>query len=74
MTDPNWYAIDRHGVATLCIGREDARDTAAESAQAYPQNAPYRAVQMVAVDDLDAMRQRMFQQGWDAGYAARDEE
>lgn len=64
MTDPHWYAIDRHGVATLCRDEEDARDTAAEAAQAYPQNAPYRAVQLVAVENYDRMREAL---RWTAG-------
>lgn len=48
-TDARWYAVGADGQATLCINREDARDTAAEAAQLYPNNAPYTAVQMVPV-------------------------
>ena len=48
-TDARWYAVGADGMATLCINREDARDTAAEAAQLYPNNAPYTAVQMVPV-------------------------
>lgn len=48
-TDARWYVIGADGMATLCINREDARDTAAEAAQLYPNNAPYTAVQMAPV-------------------------
>jgi len=50
-TDARWYAVSADGMATRCINREDARDTAAEAAQCYPNNAPYTAVQMVPVGD-----------------------
>lgn len=50
-TDARWYAVGADGQATLCINREDARDTAAEAAQLYPNNAPYTAVQMVPVGE-----------------------
>lgn len=50
-TDARWYAVSADGMATLCINREDARDTAAEAAQLYPNNSPYTAVQMVPVGD-----------------------
>ncbi|NGR09347.1 hypothetical protein G5B41_17545 [bacterium SGD-2] len=50
-TDARWYAVGADGQATLCINREDARDTAAEAAQCYPNNAPYTAVQMVPVGE-----------------------
>lgn len=48
-SDARWYAVAADGVATLCINAEDARDTAAEAAQAYPSNAPYTAVQLTPV-------------------------
>lgn len=44
-----WYAVDAHGAATLCTCEEDARETAAESAQIFPNCAPYTAVQLVPV-------------------------
>ena len=46
-TDARWYAVGADGQATLCVDPEDARDTAAEAAKLYPNNAPYTAVQMV---------------------------
>lgn len=48
-TDARWYAVAADGVATLCADREDARDTAAEAAQCYPNEAPYIAVQLAPV-------------------------
>ena len=53
-TGARWYAVGADGMATLCINREDARDTAAEAAQLYPNNAPYTAVQMVPVGEGEA--------------------
>ncbi|WP_454695713.1 hypothetical protein [Achromobacter aegrifaciens] len=47
--DARWYAVDAHGAATLCACEEDARATAAESAQMFPNCAPYTAVQLVPV-------------------------
>lgn len=57
-TDARWYAVGADGQATLCINREDARDTAAEAAQCYPNNAPYTAVQMVPVGVGEAFGSR----------------
>lgn len=57
-TDARWYAVSADGMATLCINREDARDTAAEAAKLYPNNAPYTAVQMVPVGEGDAFGSR----------------
>ena len=43
MNDPatRWYVIDKRGFATCCADWEDARDTAREADQAYPDNAPH---------------------------------
>jgi len=73
-SDPHWYAMSRIGLLTLCADEADARESAGRFDKEWPDAAPHRAVQLVAVEDMDATRQRMFQQGWDAGYAARDEE
>ena len=43
-----WYCVSREGMATLCADEEDAKQVAAESFVAYPQNGPYRAVQLYA--------------------------
>lgn len=60
--DARWYAVGRDGAATLCTCEEDARETAAESAQLFPNCAPYTAVQLIpapaAGDALDAKRYR----------------
>ena len=42
-----WYCLSREGMATLCTDEENAKEVAAESFVLYPQNGPYRAVQMV---------------------------
>ena len=44
---PRWYCLSADGAATLCVDEEDAKEVAAESWVMYPQNAPYRAAQMV---------------------------
>ncbi|WP_296561195.1 hypothetical protein [Pigmentiphaga sp.] len=41
-----WYAVDKSGAATLCVDEPDALMTAAEATRDYPNNAPYRAVQL----------------------------
>jgi len=44
---PRWYVVDGIGMATLCKDEADANDVAASSFVAWPQNGPYRAVQLV---------------------------
>ena len=43
MNDPatRWYVIDKRGFATYCADWEDARDTARDADQAYPDNSPH---------------------------------
>ena len=43
MNDPatRWYVIDKSGFATYCANWEDARDTARDADQAYPDNSPH---------------------------------
>ena len=59
--EARWYCLSREGMATLCTDEEDAKEVAAESFVLYPQNGPYRAVQMVdsahVTDLLAALRQ-----------------
>ena len=52
MNDPatRWYVIDKRGFATLCLNWEDARDTAREADQAYPDNAPHACGWMSVAD------------------------
>lgn len=57
-TDARWYAVSADGMATLCATREDARNTAAEAAKLYPNNAPYTAVQMAPVGAGEAFGSR----------------
>ena len=54
MNDPatRWYVIDKSGFATLCLNWEDARDTAREADQAYPDNAPH-VVGWMSVADME---------------------
>jgi hypothetical protein len=43
----NWYCIDKTGMATLCADEADALQNAKLAAMDWPNNAPYRAVQLV---------------------------
>lgn len=43
----NWYMVNRDGMATLCVDREDAEAEARKADRAYPRNGPHRAVQLV---------------------------
>lgn len=43
----NWYCIDKIGRATLCADADDALQNAKIAAWDWPDNAPYRAVQLV---------------------------
>jgi hypothetical protein len=50
MAQPNWYCIDKSGMATLCADRDDALQNAKLAAIDLPNNAPYRAVQLRECD------------------------
>ena len=52
MNDPatRWYVIDKRGFATYCADWEDARDTAREADQAYPDIAPHACGWMSIAD------------------------
>ena len=41
-----WYALAADGMATLCVDRDDAEKTAADSEKKWPHLGPYRAVQL----------------------------
>ena len=54
MNDPSarWYLIDKRGFATYCANWDDARDTAREADQAYPDNAPH-LVGWMSIADME---------------------
>ena len=54
--EARWYCLSRDGMATLCTDEEDAKEVAAESWVAWPQNGPYRVAQMVDADTAEALR------------------
>ena len=54
--EAHWYCLSRDGMATLCTDEEDAKEVAAESWVAWPQNGPYRVAQMVDADTAEALR------------------
>jgi len=41
-----WYALAADGMATLCVDRDDAAKTAADSEKEWPNCGPFRAVQL----------------------------
>ena len=41
-----WYALAADGMATLCVDRDDAEKTAADSEKEWPNCGPFRAVQL----------------------------
>lgn len=45
-----WYSINRIGMATLCAGKDDARQQASVAERQWPHNGPHRAVQLIAVE------------------------
>jgi len=46
---PRWYVIARDGIAMLCASEQDALAEVAKADQAWPDNAPHVAVQLVPV-------------------------
>jgi len=42
----NWYCIDKSGMAILCADHEDALENAKHAKKDWPNNGPYRAVQL----------------------------
>jgi len=54
--EARWYCLSREGMATLCTDEEDAKEVAAESWVAWPQNGPYRVAQMVDADTAESLR------------------
>ncbi len=61
MTEPRWYMVNKDGMATLCTDRADAEKEAEDAQSVWPHMGPHRAVQLVEVADVEALR---------TGYAA----
>lgn len=61
MTDkePDWYAVSRNGMATLCKDLADAQKTVSDADIAWPSMAPHRAVQLVDFVELRRQHQRI---------------
>ena len=47
MTAPNWYMVNKLGMATLCSDKDGAEKEAADAQIAWPHMGPHRAVQLV---------------------------
>ncbi len=56
LRDARWYMINRDGMATLCTDKADAEKEAADAQSVWPHMGPHRAVQLVEVADVEAMR------------------
>ena len=41
-----WYMVNKMGMATLCVEKEDAEQEAADAQMAWPHMGPHRAVQL----------------------------
>ena len=41
-----WYMVNKDGMATLCVDREDAEAEARKADREWPRNGPHRAVQL----------------------------
>lgn len=52
-----WYALAADGMATLCVDRDDAEKTAADSEKKWPNCGPYRAVQLYTAPPAPAEQQ-----------------
>ena len=42
-----WYMVNRDGMATLCVEKEDAENEAADAQRFWPHMGPHRAVRLV---------------------------
>jgi hypothetical protein len=55
-----WYMVNKMGMATLCVEKEDAEQEAADAQMAWPHMGPHRAVQLAPAGDMAKLRgQRM---------------
>ena len=51
-----WYMVNRDGMATLCVGKEDAEQEAADAQMAWPHMGPHRAVQLAPAGDMAKLK------------------
>jgi hypothetical protein len=54
-----WYCVDAIHRVTACASEDDAKDIAASSFVKWPHLGPYLAVQLVPVDDLRGLLERL---------------
>ena len=59
LREARWYCVNKIGMATVCTSKDDAANVAADCFVSYPHNAPYHVVQLVPVDDLRGLMERM---------------
>ncbi len=50
LREPNWYCLNAIGEATLCANEQDAQQTAKDCEMFFPNQAPFRAAQLVEAD------------------------
>lgn len=55
-SEARWYSVSRTGQAMLCVDEADAVRSSATSSIAFAFDAPYRAVQMVDIAAVAALR------------------
>jgi len=71
LREARWYCVNKIGMATVCTSKDDAADVAANCFAVYPVHAPYRVVQLVPIDDLRGLLERLdaLQEFYDADRA-----
>ncbi len=56
MTAPNWYMVNKMGMATLCTDKEGAEQEAADAQMAWPHMGPHRAMQLAPAGDMEKLK------------------
>ena len=71
-----WYMVNKMGMATLCVEKEDAEQEAADAQMAWPHMGPHRAVRLVEASfeahDVATASAEGFRAGQDACFQPAD--
>ncbi|MFT8276152.1 hypothetical protein [Kerstersia gyiorum] len=67
-----WYAVSRTGVATLCVDKNDARESAVQFDHDWPDAAPHVAVLLAPAAQGDALDRECWAIGRAINRAAAD--
>ena len=55
----NWYCVNAIGVAELCRNKEHAAKKTLDHGSRWPGLGPFRAVQLVDAQEIDALKARI---------------